>query len=121
MTSEPLILFWLPHCSTCQRTARALEERGYRSVERRDMRSRRLSRIEVENLAAMVGGASQLFSRRALKYRAMNLHERELNDDEMIDLMTEEDTFIKRPVLVQGRRAQAACTVKSLDKFFKQA
>ena len=71
-------------------------------------------------LAELVGGAGELFSRRARKYRAQGLHERELSDDDMLDLMTAEYTFIKRPVLVSGTRAVAGFTPKTYDRLLDE-
>lgn len=113
--TEPLTLYMLAHCSTCQRTAEALTERGAR-FERRDMRRAPLTRTEIENLARLAGGADKLFSRRALAYRRRGLHERDLSPAEMIDLMIEDDTFIRRPVLVRGTRAVPGCTVRGIDQ-----
>ena len=112
--TEPLTLYMLSHCSTCQRTAEALTTRGAR-FERRDMRRSPLTRTEVENLARLAGGADKLFSRRALAYRRRGLHERTVSPEEMIDLMIEDDTFIRRPVLVRGTRAVPGCTVRGVD------
>jgi len=42
---------------------------------------------EVRALAARVGGVEKLFSKRAMKYRAMGLHERQLPDDDLVRLM----------------------------------
>lgn len=111
--TESLTLYMLAHCSTCQRTAKALTARGAR-FERRDMRRQPLTRIEVENLARLAGGADKLFSRRALAYRRRGLHERIVAPAEMIDLMIEDDTFIRRPVLVRGARAIPGCTVRGV-------
>ena len=71
----------------------------------------------MEQLIAKVGGPTELFSRRARKYRELNLSERDLSRDELVKLMAEEYTFIKRPVLVNGDRAIAGFSPKSYDKF----
>jgi arsenate reductase len=47
----------------------------------------------------------------------MGLHERELSHDEMLDLMADEYTFIKRPVLVLGEQAVAGFSPKAYDQF----
>ncbi len=107
--------YWLPHCTTCQRAARYLEERGIDIENRRDLKAQPLSRAEVERLARLVGGPRQLFSKRARAFRAMGLDKRELSDAEMIRLMTEQYTFIKRPVLVIGDRAVAGFAPKAYD------
>lgn len=92
--------YWLPKCSTCQKALAWLQQQGFEPSELIDIRTQKVPREMIGQLAQKVGGAEALFSKRALKYRAMGLHERTLSDDEMLDLMTEEDTFIRRPVLV---------------------
>lgn len=121
MSDRALTLHWLPHCTTCQKAVQYLEKKGYAVAEFRDVKSDPLDRKEVERLSELVGGADELFSRRARKYREMNLSERELSSDEMIQLMVEEYTFIKRPVLVSDGRAVAGFTSKSYDSFLEMA
>ncbi len=81
----------------------------------RDLKAQPLEHAEVEDLARKVGGAEKLFSKRAMKYRAMGLHERELSEDEMVRLMTEEYTFVTRPVVVRGDRATAGFSAEKID------
>ena len=92
-----------------------LAERGASVRSFRDLKAEPLSRAEVEDLARKVGGAEALFSKRAMKYRAMGLHERQLSEDEMLDLMAEEYTFVTRPVIVRADRATAGFTEKRID------
>ena len=113
--------YWLPHCSTCQQAAGYLLERDHTVTEWRDLKAEPLTRAEIERLADLVGGPSALFSRRARKYRSLGLQDKDLATDDMLDLMTEEYTFIKRPVLVRGERALAGFTPKSYERFFGEA
>ncbi len=105
-------LYWLPHCSTCKKAKEFVENKGVTITKFHDIKAHPLSRQEVENLANLVGGVEQLFSRRAIKYRELGLHEREVLSAEMLDLMTSEYTFIKRPVLVIGESATAGFSEK---------
>lgn len=109
-------VYGLPHCSTCQKTVAYLEGKGVRVDGFRDIKADRLSAEEVRALAERVGGAEKLFSRRAMKYRQMGLHERELSGEEMLRLMAEEYTFVTRPVVVAGDRATAGFSAKRLDE-----
>lgn len=97
--------YWLPNCSTCIKAKNFIERHGIRDYDLRDIKENPLSRDEIENLAKLLGGANELFSRRAVKYREMKLNERKLSDEEMLDLMTEEYTFLKRPILVINGKA----------------
>lgn len=108
-------VYGLPHCSTCQKAVAYLEGRGVHIDRFHDLKTDRLSADEVRALAERVGGVEKLFSRRAMKYRQMGLHEREVPEDEMLRLMEEEYTFITRPVVVSGDRATAGFSAKRLD------
>ena len=116
-----ITVYWLPNCTTCQKAVKYLEKSGAVVSTFRDIKSDSLSRHEVEHLVELVGGVSELFSRRAIKYRTMKLNERELATKEMIQLMVEEYTFITRPVVVSGERAVAGFTPKSFDRFLEEA
>ena len=110
-------LYWMPTCSTCQKADRWLKRRGVDVDEYHDLKDAPLSREEVAELASKVGSPVDLFSKRAVKYREMNLSERKLSDDEMLDLMAEEYTFIKRPVLMIGDKAVAGFFERSYLSF----
>jgi arsenate reductase len=108
-------MYWLPHCSTCQKAVKWLDRRGIKPTEFRDIKEEPLTRDEVEKLSKMVGGPENLFSKRAVKYREMKLNERELSGEEMLELMAGEYTFLKRPIMVIGNAAEAGF----FEKFYK--
>jgi arsenate reductase len=108
-------VYGLPHCSTCRRALEYLAARGVEVRKFHDLKARPLARAEVEELARRAGGAEALFSRRAMKYRQMNLHERELGEDDLLRLMTDEYTFVTRPVVVRGERATAGFSAQRID------
>lgn len=94
------VMYWLPHCSTCQKADAFLKGLGVQVKSYVDVKTQRVDKATIAKLADAVGGPEALFSKRALKYRAMGLHERTVSPEEMLDLMHEEYTFIKRPVIV---------------------
>jgi arsenate reductase len=108
-------VYWLPHCTTCQKAVAYLQEKGVPIAAFRDLKAQPLQRAEVEDLARKVGGVEKLFSKRAMKYRKLGLHEREVSEDEMAQLMADEYTFITRPVIVHGDRATAGFSAKRVD------
>lgn len=109
--------FGLPNCTTCQRVLKDLDGKGVKVTRFRDLKTEKLSADEVKELARKVGGPSVLFSRRALKYRALGLDKRELTDEEMLAWMTKEYTFVTRPVLVDGDRAVCGSGTARLRAF----
>ncbi len=112
--------YWLPNCSTCQKAKGWLERRGVKIAVMRDIKENPLTREEVEDLAKILGGPAELFSKRAIKYRELKLNEREVPPAEMLDLMTDEYTFLKRPIMVIGNHATAGFFEKSFDSFLNE-
>ena len=117
---KDVTFYWLPNCTTCQKAVRRLERHRVSVTRFRDIKEEPLVREEVEKLAKMLGGANELFSRRAIKYREMKLNERELSEEEMIDLMATEYTFLKRPILVVDGKASAGYFEKFFDIFLNE-
>ena len=113
MSSVSVEVYGLPHCTTCQRALQYLRDRDAAISRFRDLKAEPLQRSEVEELARKVGGPEKLFSRRAMKYRQMGLHERDLiTYDDLLRLMAEEYTFVTRPVVVLGDHATAGFSAK---------
>ncbi len=116
---KDVVLYWLPACSTCKKAELFLKSQNIEISDYRNLKENPLSRDKIEKLAEKVGGANEMFSRRAIKYREMKLNERKLSETEMLDLMTSEYTFIKRPVLVSGERAIAGFSEKKYKEFLQ--
>ncbi|SOD03472.1 arsenate reductase [bacterium JGI 053] len=115
MSDTSVDVYWLPYCTTCQKAVAHLEAKGVPVRSYRNLKEQPLSEDEVRALAAKVGGVDRLFSKRAMKYRAMGLHERGLSEDDLVRLMAEEYTFVTRPVIVRGESATAGFSAKKLD------
>jgi arsenate reductase (glutaredoxin) len=108
-------VYWLPYCTTCQKAVGYLKSKGVQISGFRDLKAQPLSQEEVRELASKVGGVDALFSRRAMKYRQMGLHEQELSEEDLVRLMSEEYTFVTRPVIVRDGRATAGYGAKRID------
>ena len=115
-----IYFYGLPNCSTCQKALKRLEYHRVPVTKFRNIKEEPLSREEIEKLAKMLGGAERLFSRRSVKYRELGLRDKTLSEDEMLDLMTGEYTFLKRPVLVINDEAVAGFFEKEYDEFIRR-
>lgn len=115
--NKNITFYWSENCSTCQKAKKYIERHGIKDFETRDIKKNPLGREEVAKLANMLGGAENLFSRRAVKFREMNLAEQTLSADDMIGLMANEYTFLKRPILVIGDSAEAGFFEKYFQDF----
>ena len=93
-------IYFLGSCSTCQRIMKewAVDD----SFELQDIKKEKITADQIDQMIKMAGSAAALFSKRAMKYRSMGLHERDLSESEMRQLIMEEYTFLSRPVLILG-------------------
>ena len=91
-------IYHLGNCSTCQRIISGLH--NVESFEQQEIKSQPVTEEQVDAMHAMTGSYEALFSRRAMKFRSMGLHEQELSEQDYRRLITEEYTFLKRPVIV---------------------
>lgn len=113
--------YWLPNCSTCKKALGWLERRGIKIKHFRDIKEEPLTRTEIEELSAILGGPAELFSKRAVKYREMKLNEREVSHGEMLELMADEYTFLKRPIIRIGSNAEAGFFERSWERFLDRS
>lgn len=90
------------HLSTCDTCARIINELGLREKKFtfQDIKTEKISKSQLEELKQKAGSYEALFSRVAMKYRAMKLNERTLSEAEMKQLILDEYTFLKRPVIL---------------------
>jgi len=91
-------IFHLSTCSTCQRILKAWNPGP--EFARQDIKSVAISEADLDRMAELAGSYASLFSRRAMKFRALGLHEQQLTEQDYKKLILEEYTFLKRPVLV---------------------
>ena len=111
--------YWLPHCSTCIKAEQHLLNKGATIKRYINVQEEKVTREELLELCNILGGVDKLFSKRAMKFRAWGLHEKTLTDEDMLNYMLEEYTFIKRPVLVtKDQRVLSGFSAKQYDQLF---
>ncbi|MEM7041116.1 MAG: ArsC/Spx/MgsR family protein [Bacteroidota bacterium] len=91
-------MYYLHTCSTCQRIIKELGWEG----ELQDIKTEKMTAAQLEEMKEKDGSNEALFRRRAMKYRSMGLGEKNLSEDDYRDLILEEYTFLKRPVMLIG-------------------
>ncbi len=106
-------IFHLSNCKTCQKVIAALN--GGAGLELQDIKERPLTAADLDFLKEQVGSYEDLFSRRAMKYRSMGLHEQELTEADYRKLILEEYTFLKRPVVVVDDQVFVGSAKKSVN------
>lgn len=91
-------IFYLSTCSTCKKILEQIPNLNDFSLQ--DIKTEAITEEQIDFLKEAAGSYEDLFSRRAMKYRALGLHEKNLKEEDYRSLILEEYTFLKRPVIV---------------------
>ncbi|OFZ38019.1 MAG: hypothetical protein A3D92_03435 [Bacteroidetes bacterium RIFCSPHIGHO2_02_FULL_44_7] len=91
------------HLNSCSTNARILKEINPGSdVTLQNIKEQNIDEKTLDFLKEKVGSYEALFSKKALKYRAMGLHEQQLTEQDYKKYMLQEYTFLKRPFMING-------------------
>jgi arsenate reductase (glutaredoxin) len=97
---EPMKIYHLPNCSTCQKIIQQIPKAD--RFELQDIKSEPITPAQLDELKEMAGSYEALFSRNAMKYRSIGLNEMQLTEKDYRRYILEEYTFLKRPTIVMG-------------------
>ena len=90
-------IYHLSTCSTCKRIIKELG--GLEGFEMQNIKEEKITAKQIDEMKKMTGTYESLFSRRSMKFRPMGLHEKEISEKEYRQLILEEYSFLKRPVI----------------------
>jgi arsenate reductase len=105
-------------CSTCQRILgdAGLNKKGYTY---QNIKEEKITPEQLDEMKTMIGSYEALFSRRALKYKAMGLKDKKLTEKDYRDLILQEYTFLKRPVVISGKKIFSGSEKKTVEQVVK--
>jgi arsenate reductase len=92
-------IYHLSSCSTCVRIINELEL-NEKKFEFQDIKTEKITSSQLAEMKKMAGTYEALFSRVAMKYRALGLDKKTLSEDDYKKYILEEYTFLKRPVII---------------------
>jgi arsenate reductase len=95
-------IYYLSTCSTCNRIIKDLGLDD--SFEFQDIKSNKITIEQIEEMEKMSGSYESLFSKRAMKYKAMGLKDKTLSENDIKNLIVDEYTFLKRPVILLNEK-----------------
>ncbi len=93
-------IYHLANCNTCQRIIKELN--NGEKFELQNIKTEKITPEQLDEMKDKAGSYEALFSRRAMKYRGMGLHEKILTEENYRNLILEEYTFLKRPIIFIG-------------------
>ena len=100
-----ITIYQKPTCTTCRQVHTALRDAGV-DFEAVDYYTDPIPKTKLKELLRKMGiPPRDLLRTREDIYKKLRLGERELKDDEIIDLMVEHPDLIQRPIVEKGSRA----------------
>jgi arsenate reductase (glutaredoxin) len=105
-------------CTTCQRIMKDsdLIKKGYKY---QNIKEDKITPQQLDEMKDLIGSYEALFSRRALKYKAMGLKDKKLTEKDYRDLILQEYTFLKRPVIISGKKIYSGSEKKTVSEVLK--
>ena len=94
-------IYYLSTCDKCRDIIKRLG--GLHDFVKQDIKTELITEVQLDQMKKLAGSYEALFSKRALKYKEMKLKEKNLNEEDIRQLMLEEYTFLLRPVIVIGK------------------
>lgn len=113
------LFFYLGTCSTCARIMKEIPDLDRFTL--REIKGDPLTPGELDAMKKLAGSYEALFSRVALKYRALGLNTRKLAERDYRKFILEEHTFLKRPVMVLNDRIFIGNSPKNVKAMLEAA
>jgi len=92
-------IYYLSACDTCKKIIAKINPSAH-GFEMQDIKNEKITAGQLDHMKKLAGSFDTLFSKRAILYSTMKLKEKKLSEKEMRQLILEEYTFLKRPVVL---------------------
>jgi len=86
-----------------------------KDLELQNIKVNNISKKELRVAKDELGSFEALFSRRALKFRQQGLHEKNLTEQDYEQLILDEYTFLKRPVVLYDDKVFVGNSKKNVE------
>jgi len=107
-------IYHLKTCDTCRRILKEIDTNGYILQE---IKTEPITVKQLDELYKLTNSYEVLFSRRAKKYKQMDLKNQVLTENDYRQLILDEYTFLKRPVIINNTEVYVGNTKKRVDIF----
>ncbi len=112
-------IYYLKTCDTCKRILKSIPLEGFVLQE---IKTEPITVDQLEEMKNLSGSYESLFSRRAKKYKAMDLKNENLSEKDYKQLILEEYTFLKRPVIMMNKKifiGNSKNNIEHLNQYFE--
>lgn len=108
------------HLKTCDTCRRILKKMDTTNSILQEIKSEPITVNQLDELYELTNNYEVLFSRRAKKYKQMDLKNQVLNEKDYRQLILDEYTFLKRPVIICEKEVYVGNTKKRVDIYQKK-
>lgn len=105
-------IYYLKTCDTCRRILKQISLDGF---ELQEIKTQPLTVEQLEEMHDLARSYEALFSRRSKKYAAMDLKNQVLTEGDYKQLILDEYTFLKRPVIIVDKKIFVGNAKKTID------
>lgn len=107
--------YHLSTCDTCKRIIKELqlERKGF---VLQDIKTEKITPAQLDEMKKLAGTYEALFSRVARKYKELGLAEKSFTENDYRNLILEEYTFLKRPVIISGGKIFIGNAKKTVEE-----
>ena len=106
-------IYYLKTCDTCKRILKELNLSE--NVIIQDIKSEPITATQLNEMYQLSSSYESLFSKRAKLYKARDLKNKTLSEEDYKDLILEHYTFLKRPVLIYNNEIYIGNSKKVID------
>lgn len=98
----PVTAYLYNSCTSCRKTDQLLRESGI-DYQRREYFKEKFTKDELRELLDAHGlTIEDVISKRSTPYKQHDLANKDLSDDEILDLMVEDPRLLRRPIVISG-------------------
>ena len=95
-------IYHLSTCDTCKRIIKEINPSSETILQ--DIKTEAITEEQLEEMKALAGDYESLFSKRARLYKERDLKNKNLKEEDYKNLILEQYTFLKRPVMISGNQ-----------------
>jgi arsenate reductase len=107
-------IYHLGNCTTCQAIIKetGIDKKGF---DMQDIKTEAITAAQLDEMKNKTGSYESLFSRRAMKYKEMGLKDKKLTENDYRQLILDEYTFLKRPVVFVNDQVFVGSEKKNIE------
>ena len=106
-------IYYLASCDTCRKIIKSLPEND---LVFHDIKQDPLTAGELEEMQRLSGSYEALFSKKAQRYKSLDLKNRPLTEDDYKNYILEHYTFLSRPVFIIDDKIYIGNTQKNISE-----